>query len=228
MNNEVRAAVSSELLRCACAAVDHHHKAPLLSFSWWCAAEVPAVLQPPPPAARRTASGSCRGVPRCHSTPRAAACHPLPQHPAVQSRSSLHTHQLVCGLPGCAAVPYQPGHVVLPCIWSDPEAACARAVLSSSIHQASLQHGVRLVLRVRELLRVQAPAPAPAPKLAFEGSSEAASQFGQKAIEKRAPPAAQQLPEHLPFEGGPPQSASSLRLSSQPGLIDLLPASLRS
>ena len=48
---------------------------------------------------------------------------------------------------------------------------------------------------------MQAPAPVVGPKAPFEGTSESASQYGQKPIEKRQPPPAQQLPEHLPFEG---------------------------
>ena len=69
---------------------------------------------------------------------------------------------------------------------------CSVKCLQHSMQQADL------------LCSMQAPAAAPAPKVAFEGASESASQFGQKTIEKRAPPPAQQMPEHLPFEGAFP------------------------
>ena len=52
-------------------------------------------------------------------------------------------------------------------------------------------------------LHAQAPAATAGPSVPFEGTTESASQFGEKAIQKRAAPAAQQMPEHLPFEGEP-------------------------
>ena len=50
--------------------------------------------------------------------------------------------------------------------------------------------------------RTQAARVNPAPGAKFEGTTESASQFGQKPIAARSAPPAAQLPEHLPFEGG--------------------------